>query len=102
MRYLLARQHVAGKRRLEGKRGVLEAIAQLQGFEIAAVAWERDVLPSRVVNYNPQWLDELCLAGEVAWARLSLQKHERRRPRRAAAARDADHAGAAARPAAGC
>ena len=74
MRYLFARQHVAGPRRLEGKRGVLEAIAQLQGFEVAAVAWERDVLPMRVVNYNPQWLDELCLAGDVAWARLSLKK----------------------------
>jgi len=74
MRYLFARQHVAGARRLEGKRGVLEAVAQLQGFEVAAVAWERDVLPMRVLNYNPQWLDELCLAGDVAWARLSLRK----------------------------
>jgi ATP-dependent Lhr-like helicase len=74
MRYLFARQHVAGQRRLEGKRGVLEAVAQLQGFEIAAAAWERDVLPTRVVNYRPQWLDELCLAGDVAWARLSLRK----------------------------
>jgi ATP-dependent Lhr-like helicase len=74
MRYLFTRQHVAGPRRLEGKRGVLEAIAQLQGFEVAAVAWERDVLPMRVVNYNPQWLDELCLAGDAAWARLSLKK----------------------------
>jgi ATP-dependent Lhr-like helicase len=74
MRYLLSRQHVSGGRRLEGKRGVLEAIAQLQGFEIAAVAWERDVLPSRVMNYDPRWLDELCLSGEVAWARLSLKK----------------------------
>jgi ATP-dependent Lhr-like helicase len=74
MRYLFTRQHVSGGRRLEGKRGVLEAIAQLQGFELAAVAWERDVLPSRVVNYNPQWLDDLCLAGDVAWARLSLKK----------------------------
>ncbi|MEX2247602.1 MAG: DEAD/DEAH box helicase [Dehalococcoidia bacterium] len=74
MRYLLERQHVAGGRRLEGKRGLLEAIAQLQGFEIAAAAWERDVLPSRVASYNPQWLDELCLAGDVAWARLSLRK----------------------------
>ncbi len=74
MRYLIARQHVAGPRRLEGKRGVLEAIAQLQGFEIAAAAWERDVLPSRVINYNPRWLDELCLSGDVAWARLSLKK----------------------------
>ncbi len=74
MRYLFVRQHVASQRRLEGKRGVLEAVAQLQGFEIAAAAWERDVLPMRVSNYNPQWLDELCLAGDVAWARLSLKK----------------------------
>ena len=74
MRYLLSRQHVAGKRRFEGKRGLLEAIAQLQGFEIAAAAWERDVLPSRVLNYDPRWLDELCLAGDVAWGRLSLRK----------------------------
>jgi ATP-dependent Lhr-like helicase len=74
MRYLFARQHVAGGRRLEGKRGLLDAIAQLQGFEVPAVAWERDVLPSRVLNYDPRWLDEAALAGEVAWARLSLKK----------------------------
>jgi len=74
MRYLFARQHVAGQRRFEGKRGLLDAIAQLQGFEIAASAWERDVLPSRVLNYDPRWLDELCLAGDVAWGRLSLRK----------------------------
>jgi ATP-dependent Lhr-like helicase len=74
MRYLFERQHVAGGRRLEGKRGVLAAVAQLQGFEVAAAAWERDVLPSRVLNYDARWLDELCLSGEVAWARLSLKK----------------------------
>jgi ATP-dependent Lhr-like helicase len=74
MRYLISRHHVAGGRRLEGKRGVLEAIAHLQGFEVAAAAWERDVLPSRVLNYDPRWLDELSLSGEVAWARLSLKK----------------------------
>ncbi len=73
MRYLLERQHVSGARRLEGKRGLFEAIAQLQGFEIAASAWERDVLPLRVVNYDPRWLDDLCLAGDVAWTRLSLR-----------------------------
>ncbi len=74
MRYLFARQHVAGSRRLEGKRGLTDAIMQLQGFEVSAVAWERDVLPSRVLNYDPRWLDEAALAGEVAWARLSLRK----------------------------
>jgi ATP-dependent Lhr-like helicase len=75
MRYLFARQHVGGDRRLEGKRGLLDVIAQLQGFEIAASAWERDVLPLRVANYDPRWLDDLCLAGEVVWSRMSVRKN---------------------------
>jgi len=29
------------------------------------------VLASRVANYQPAWLDELCLGGEVVWGRLS-------------------------------
>jgi ATP-dependent Lhr-like helicase len=74
MRYLLQRQHLGGTLRLAGKRGVLDAIAQLQGFEIPAVAWERDVLPQRVADYNPLWLDDLCLAGDVAWVRLAPKK----------------------------
>jgi ATP-dependent Lhr-like helicase len=75
MRYLLQRQRAGSQRRAEGKRGLLDVIAQLQGFEIPAVAWERDVLPLRVADYNPQWLDDLCLAGDVAWARLTLRKN---------------------------
>ena len=34
------------------------------------MAWERDILPLRVEGYRPEWLDELCLTGEVAWGRL--------------------------------
>jgi ATP-dependent Lhr-like helicase len=43
----------------------------LQGFEIAAAAWEPEALSPRVAGYRPEWLDELCLAGEVAYCRLS-------------------------------
>ncbi len=75
MRYLLHRQRAGSQRRSEGKRGLLDVIAQLQGFEIPAVAWERDVLPLRVADYNPQWLDDLCLAGDIAWGRLTLRKN---------------------------
>jgi ATP-dependent Lhr-like helicase len=50
---------------------VLSAIDQLQGIELAAGDWEAHVLPARVSSYDPAWLDELCLAGEVAWARLT-------------------------------
>jgi ATP-dependent Lhr-like helicase len=31
------------------------------------------VLPARVAGYRPEWLDELCLSGEVAWARLAVR-----------------------------
>ena len=74
LRFLLRWQHVAPGTRLEGKRGLLEAVAQLQGFELPAVAWERHVLPARVAEYRSSWLDELCLSGDVTWSRLSLRK----------------------------
>src|SRR5260370_37859688 len=71
MRVLLRWQHLARSTQLEGKRGLLEAVTQLQGYDIPAVAWERHILPARVAAYKGVWLDELCIAGEVAWARLA-------------------------------
>ena len=55
--------------RLEGESGLLEVIEQLQGFEAAAAAWEDEILPSRIRDYQPSMLDSLCLVGEVAWGR---------------------------------
>ena len=46
-------------------------IAQLDGLELPARAWERDVLPARLERYESSMLDTLCLSGEVGWARLS-------------------------------
>src|SRR5262249_24165711 len=72
MRFLLRWQHVAQGTQLEGREGLLAAIEQLQGFEIAAGSWEAQVLPARVRGYRPEWLDELCLSGHVAWARPAV------------------------------
>jgi len=47
-------------------------IRQLEGIELPGPAWERDVLPARVADYDPCDLEDLCLAGEVAWGRLRL------------------------------
>ncbi|MBI2913236.1 MAG: DEAD/DEAH box helicase [Chloroflexi bacterium] len=74
LRFLLRWQHVAPGTQVEGKRGLLEVVAQLQGFEVPASAWERHILPDRVAVYRGSWLDELCLSGDVAWGRLSLRK----------------------------
>ncbi|MDT4990421.1 MAG: ATP-dependent helicase Lhr and Lhr-like helicase [Actinoplanes sp.] len=44
------------------------SIEQLQGIAVPASAWERLLLPSRVADYSPAYLDELCGGGEVLWA----------------------------------
>ena len=71
MRWLMRWQHVEANSQLRGERGVLEALRQLQGFEIPANAWERHILARRVADYDPKWLDQLCLTGAVGWGRLS-------------------------------
>ncbi len=70
-RWLQDWQHVAPDSQLTGEEGVLAAIEQLEGFEAPAVEWERTLLPARVKNYDPRWLDNLCLAGIVGWGRVS-------------------------------
>ena len=73
VRFLLRWQRVAPGTQREGRAGVAATIAQLQGFEIPAGVWEETVLPSRVSGYRSAWLDELCMSGEVAWARLKVR-----------------------------
>ena len=74
LRFLLAWQHVAPGTQVAGRAGLLRVIEQLQGFEAAAGAWERELLPARVAAYDPAWLDALCLAGEVTWGRLAARE----------------------------
>jgi ATP-dependent Lhr-like helicase len=73
MRFLLRWQHVTEGTRREGSPGLLSVVEQLQGFELAAGAWEESVLAARVTGYQREWLDGLCLSGEVSWGRLSLR-----------------------------
>nr|MBA3552100.1 DEAD/DEAH box helicase [Actinomycetota bacterium] len=84
MRFLLRWQRVAPGAQREGRLGVLSVIEQLQGFELAAGAWERGVLASRVESYRAERLDDLCLSGDVTWGRLSIRNGtvEEETPRR--------------------
>jgi len=70
MRFLFRHHGVLESHRREGMNGLFEAIGQLQGLDIPSVAWERDILPLRIASYRTEWLDELCLTGEVGWMRL--------------------------------
>jgi len=54
---------------LDGENGVLEVIDQLQGYETAGAAWEDEILRARVSDYEPAFLDNLCLGGDVVWGR---------------------------------
>jgi ATP-dependent Lhr-like helicase len=70
LRFLFAWQHVTVDARMEGPAALAATIAQMEGFEAPAGAWESEILPARVSDYEPAWLDDECLAGRVAWARL--------------------------------
>ncbi len=74
MRFLCRWQHMARGTQLHGVDGLFHVLKQLQGYEIPAAAWETSVLPKRVVDYDPELLDQLCLSGEIAWGRLSPHK----------------------------
>jgi len=71
MRWLLRWQHVEPGTQLRDGRGTLQVLRQLQGFEIPASAWERQIMARRLSNYDPKLLDQLCLTGAVGWGRLS-------------------------------
>ena len=72
LRFLFAWQHVAEDTKLEGPDALPVALAGLEGFEAPARSWETEILPARVKDYEPDWLDAQCQAGKVTWARLTV------------------------------
>jgi ATP-dependent helicase Lhr and Lhr-like helicase len=76
LRFLLRWQHATPDTRLAGRRGLVAAVEQLQGFELSAGAWEEHVLPARIEGYRPELLDQACMSGDVAWGRLGTTQSE--------------------------
>ncbi len=70
MRFLFDWQHVSAATRLSGPDALVATLAQLEGYEAAAGAWESEILTARIDDYSIGWLDELCRAGRISWARL--------------------------------
>jgi ATP-dependent helicase Lhr and Lhr-like helicase len=70
LRFLAAWQRLAPDARMEGPDAVDAVVAQLEGFEAPAAAWEAEILPARVAGYEPSWLDDRCLSGHLTWSRL--------------------------------
>jgi len=64
-RFLISWHGIGSARR--GADALLDAIEQLQGAPLTASVLEREILPSRVADYQPAMLDALMAAGEVVW-----------------------------------
>src|SRR5690349_5740390 len=76
MRFLFAWQRLDSEHRVAGLEGLASLIAQLDGFELPAAAWESEILSSRCNEYDPALLDTLCVTGRVAWGRISADQRQ--------------------------
>lgn len=89
LRFLFEWQHVAPGSQYEGAPGVAQVVEQLQGFDLAAGAWESEVLAARVRGYQPEWLDPHCLSGRVCWLQIAPPEENARTEESGEAARRA-------------
>jgi len=71
LRFAFAWQRATPATHMQGPDSVAAVLDQLEGFEAPAAAWESELLPARIAEYEPAWLDELCLAGRIVWTRLA-------------------------------
>jgi ATP-dependent Lhr-like helicase len=65
--FLLRWQGLHPETRRGGSEGLAEVLARLQGLPLDAEVWEQTVLPARVPEYQPRWLDEWIAGGEGLW-----------------------------------
>lgn len=70
-RFLFEWQRVLPEARMQGPDALSAVLTQLEGFEAPAGAWETEVLPARISEYEPEWLDEHCRSGRFVWTRLA-------------------------------
>jgi ATP-dependent Lhr-like helicase len=82
LRFLCEWQRVAPAARMQGPDAVAAVLGQLEGCELPAGAWETEILPARISEYEPAWLDEHCIAGRFVWTRLAARNAD---PERGAA-----------------
>jgi ATP-dependent Lhr-like helicase len=79
LRFLFEWQRALPNSRMQGADAVAAVLAQLEGFEAPAGAWETEIMPSRIADYEPEWLDEQCRSGRFAWMRLGSRNGDRER-----------------------
>ncbi len=70
MRFLFEWHRLIPDDQPEGAQSLMQVLEQLEGFEVAAGAWETEVIAPRLANYDPSWMDIMSLSGRVVWGRL--------------------------------
>ncbi len=65
--FLARWQHLHSDTRLRGEGALRQLLQQLRGLPVVGRLWERDLLPSRIVDYDSRELATLCQAGELVW-----------------------------------
>ena len=71
---------MAHEYRATGVDGAGAVLELLDGCELAAAAWEPEVLALRIKDYSPALLDQLCFSGRIGWGRLTLPGFRSGRP----------------------
>jgi ATP-dependent Lhr-like helicase len=70
MRFLFGWHRLLPENQPQGPSGLAAVLEQLEGYEAPARCWEANLLPARLTNYDPAWMDQLCLSGKIVWSRL--------------------------------
>jgi len=65
--FLLRWHHIGGADLPPGADGAAAVLEQLSGLALDTELWERAILPARIPDYRPEYLDLLCLSGRIMW-----------------------------------
>lgn len=65
-------EHTQAAPAMDGQTRLQALLELLDGIAAPAVSWEADVYPIRIRDYDPSWLDVMCISGKMAWGRYTL------------------------------
>lgn len=77
MRFLFVWHRMDSEEEVQGPVALENALQKLEGYEAPAAAWEGDILPSRISDYDHSWLDLLCISGRISWGRFRIPYPEK-------------------------
>ncbi|MDA2918765.1 DEAD/DEAH box helicase [Desulfobacterota bacterium AH_259_B03_O07] len=76
MRFLFSWHNLESDEKPYGPDALRQVLNQLEGFEAPSASWEGELLPTRIKEYDHNWLDMLCLSGNTVWGRFRHHSFE--------------------------